>query len=148
LAFNLLLAVACWSRFTHQSEAVSSPAHGAGNPPPQLIEKLATNGPVAHTLPIWGAVESHEYERYVANLRAVGCPEKTVRDIVVAELNELCEKRFLQEFPSTNAVAYWKPRRPVGQPYRRDSGRQAAGVRKGKTRLHFNASRLRLLRRR
>src|SRR6266850_1399682 len=110
---NLLLVVACWLRFAHRAEAVSSPARSAGHLPPQVIKKFAANGAVAHTLPIWGVVESDEYERYVANLRAVGCPERTVRDIVVAEFNGLCEKRFLQDFPPTNAVAYWKPGDPL-----------------------------------
>src|SRR4029077_4471693 len=29
----------------------------------------------------WRMIESSDYEEYVANLRAIGCPEKTVRDI-------------------------------------------------------------------
>src|SRR5437899_3128213 len=29
----------------------------------------------------WRQVESEDYRQYVANLRALGCPEQTVRDI-------------------------------------------------------------------
>lgn len=34
----------------------------------------------------WRSLESTNFEEYVANLRSVGCPEKTVRDILLAEL--------------------------------------------------------------
>src|SRR5437660_12156647 len=33
-------------------------------------------------------IESSDYEKYVANLRAVGWPERTVRDIIVAEIQK------------------------------------------------------------
>jgi hypothetical protein len=36
----------------------------------------------------WRIIESSDYEEYVANLRAIGCPEKTVRDIIVAEVQK------------------------------------------------------------
>ncbi len=36
----------------------------------------------------WRMIESSDYEKYVANLRAIGCPEKTVRDIIVAEVQK------------------------------------------------------------
>jgi hypothetical protein len=41
----------------------------------------------------WAEVESPDYKVYVANLRAIGCPEKTIRDIISAEL----EDWFLKE---------------------------------------------------
>jgi hypothetical protein len=37
----------------------------------------------------WHEVESADYLRYVGNLRRVGCPEATVDDIVVADVNAL-----------------------------------------------------------
>src|SRR5882672_1035638 len=36
----------------------------------------------------WRMIESSNYEEYVANLRAIGCPERTVRDIIVAEVQK------------------------------------------------------------
>src|SRR4026207_1818322 len=36
----------------------------------------------------WRMIESTNYEEFVRNLRAVGCPEKTVRDIMVAEVRK------------------------------------------------------------
>jgi hypothetical protein len=37
----------------------------------------------------WKSVESPSYAEYVANLRKIGCPEKTVEDIIIADVNEL-----------------------------------------------------------
>jgi hypothetical protein len=37
----------------------------------------------------WSMIESDDYHQYVANLRSADCPERTVRDIIVADLDEL-----------------------------------------------------------
>jgi hypothetical protein len=37
----------------------------------------------------WRQVESADYLAYIENLRAIGCPEATIRDIIVADVNEL-----------------------------------------------------------
>lgn len=34
----------------------------------------------------WQQLESTNYDEFVANLRAVGCPERTIRDIIVADV--------------------------------------------------------------
>ena len=36
----------------------------------------------------WGQLESTDYPTYVANLRAIGCPKQTIRDIVTADVDE------------------------------------------------------------
>ena len=36
----------------------------------------------------WRMIETTNYEEYVANLRAVGCPEKTIRDIILADVEK------------------------------------------------------------
>jgi hypothetical protein len=77
-----------------------------------MSERIRTNiivgtGPTRP--PAWRTVESEDYKRYIANLRAIGCPEKTIRDIIVADVNELYQQRFLQDFPPTNRIEYWKP---------------------------------------
>ncbi len=37
----------------------------------------------------WARLESTDYHAYAANLRAIGCPEPTVRDIITADVNDL-----------------------------------------------------------
>jgi hypothetical protein len=37
----------------------------------------------------WRFLESADFKQYIANLRAVGCPEQTIQDIIIAEVNKL-----------------------------------------------------------
>jgi hypothetical protein len=37
----------------------------------------------------WSQLESTDYHAYVANLRRVGCPEQTIRDIITADVDTL-----------------------------------------------------------
>lgn len=41
----------------------------------------------------WRAAESDNYKEYIANLRSIGCPEETIRDIIIADVNKLFESR-------------------------------------------------------
>src|SRR6185436_16545180 len=57
----------------------------------------------------WRMVESEDYKKYIANLRAIGCPEETIRDIITADVNKLFESRKRQlRAASTNRFQYWK----------------------------------------
>jgi hypothetical protein len=48
----------------------------------------------------WSEVESTDYRQYIANLRAVGCPEQVIRDIIMADVNQLF---------APHAATIWKP---------------------------------------
>src|SRR5436189_12329 len=37
----------------------------------------------------WHEVESDDYVTYIKNLREIGCPRQTIRDIIVADVNQL-----------------------------------------------------------
>lgn len=37
----------------------------------------------------WNQIESSDYHLYVANLRSIGCPEQTIRDIISADVDTL-----------------------------------------------------------
>ncbi len=41
----------------------------------------------------WAQLESADYRIYLANLRGIGCPETTVRDILIADVNDLFNAR-------------------------------------------------------
>ncbi len=58
----------------------------------------------------WRAVESADYRRYIANLRSIGCPEETIRDIITADVNKLFEarKNELITAGNTNKFEFWK----------------------------------------
>jgi len=61
------------------------------NPPAPAVETVAvlTVDEPFH----WGQLESSDYRVYVANLREIGCPEPTIRDIIVADVRELFSRR-------------------------------------------------------
>ena len=56
----------------------------------------------------WRVVESADYRKYIANLRAIGCPELTIRDIIIADVNKLFAARRNELLKTTNGFAYWK----------------------------------------
>jgi hypothetical protein len=58
---------------------------------------VRTNVVVRRQLFTWSEVESSDYPTYIANLRGIGCPEPTIRDIIVADVNELYDQKFATE---------------------------------------------------
>ena len=56
----------------------------------------------------WSQVESTDFRQYMTNLRAVGCPSETVRDLIAAEVNKLFAPRFAAVAAQTQRY-YWKP---------------------------------------
>jgi hypothetical protein len=42
----------------------------------------------------WAQLESGDYRAYIKNLRAIGCPEPTVRAIVIADVHALYSSKF------------------------------------------------------
>lgn len=57
----------------------------------------------------WSQVESTDFHQYMANLRAIGCPPETVRDLIIAEVNKLFAPRFAVLASQTQRYDYWKP---------------------------------------
>lgn len=64
----------------------------------------ATPSPATPGAFSWRSIESREYRQYIANLRNIGCPEQTVRDIIIADVANLyaAKKRSLAQ-----ARPYW-----------------------------------------
>lgn len=50
--------------------------------------------------PHWGDLESSDYPTYVRNLRAFGCPEPTLRDIVIADLHAVFDAQAAGRDPT------------------------------------------------
>jgi hypothetical protein len=46
---------------------------------------------------VWSDIESEDYPTYIANLRLIGCPESTIRDIIVAEVTQMFARRRTSE---------------------------------------------------
>jgi hypothetical protein len=58
-----------------------------------LLRPIRTNLVIQPRLLNWAELESTNYSIYISNLRAIGCPEDTVRDIIVADVNQLFTAR-------------------------------------------------------
>ncbi len=72
-----------------------------------LIRLMRTNVVVNPRLLTWSDIESDDYQTYIQNLRSIGCPEPTIRDIIVADVDELYARRRAKEVPSVNQQ-WWR----------------------------------------
>jgi len=57
----------------------------------------------------WREVEAEDYREYIAKLRGIGCPEPTIRDIIIADIDKLYEPRMvaLRDQPNYQPDKYW-----------------------------------------
>ena len=82
-------------------------------------EATARSGIAGASTLDWRSVESTDYRQYVRNLRAIGCPEQTIFDIIVADVNMLFARR--SSAPDGASLGYWQSRRGVSS---RDEARR------------------------
>ncbi len=70
--------------------------------------EAAAGAPATNAPPfLWSQIESPDYRHYIANLRAVGCPEQVVRDLIMADLNQVFATRFAAIY-KPEAREYWQ----------------------------------------
>jgi len=55
----------------------------------------------------WAQLESEDYPTYIARLRAAGCPEQTVRDIIIADLDKVLAPELKSLQGRRKELAYW-----------------------------------------
>jgi LysM repeat protein len=68
---------------------------------------IRTNVVVRRQYFSWREVESPDYPTYIANLRAIDCPEQTIRDIIIADVNALYARRRATEV-TTPEQQWWR----------------------------------------
>ena len=56
----------------------------------------------------WRVVESEDYKKYIANLRSIGCPEETIKDIIVADVNKLYDSKKKALKKPGEGFKFWK----------------------------------------
>lgn len=56
----------------------------------------------------WELVESSDYREYIDNLRAIGCPEETIRDIIMADVGKLFDERAKAKRAEEKPYEFWK----------------------------------------
>ena len=56
----------------------------------------------------WAMLESEDYKEYIVRLRAIGCPEQTIRDIIIADVNSLYGAKIAALRPPAADYKFWK----------------------------------------
>jgi hypothetical protein len=56
----------------------------------------------------WHDIEAQDYKDYIAKLRSVDCPEETIRDIIVADVNKLFRSKRDAINGDDEEYKYWK----------------------------------------
>ncbi len=114
LFFNVALVVlASWRHTVVRDALMAREVRTAmmGSCPGPGRPVLASPGGAAHSR--WESVESKSARELVANLRAAGCPEQTIQDLVTMRICRDFRRRVLELLAREQATApYWKYRSP------------------------------------
>lgn len=57
----------------------------------------------------WAQLESEDYRDYIHRLRAIGCPEQTIRDIVIADVDKMLAPKMQAASPHPRELKFWQP---------------------------------------
>ncbi|MGZ8901700.1 MAG: hypothetical protein ACXW3Z_16535 [Limisphaerales bacterium] len=101
-------------RQEHESRTMNAAQNGGV----EAILRVSTNA--AKGSFGWQSVESADYKEYIGNLRAVGCPEETIRDIIRADVKKLYAEKRKEVRQAAPRFEYWK-----GDDFLRGAGREA-----------------------
>ena len=100
LAAGWFLAGREWqSRFTRAAISLSEAS--------TVVPVTKTNFVVRKQFFSWQEVESDDYVVFIANLRDIGCPEQTIHDIIIADVNALYARRRATEIV-TPEQQWWR----------------------------------------
>lgn len=56
----------------------------------------------------WSQVESSDYRQYIANLRAIGCPETTIKDIIFTDILKLYAAQRGKYYQNGREFRFWE----------------------------------------
>lgn len=116
LLLSLALNVGLASFLVFRKSAAPAPGPGDVVYVTNVVESAKPSSPAVRATPStpraatvdWRTVESDDYKQYITNLRGIGCPEETIRDIIVADVNKMFEARRKALPGSTNRFQFWK----------------------------------------
>ncbi|HEY5297167.1 MAG TPA: hypothetical protein VIK59_04520 [Verrucomicrobiae bacterium] len=151
IALSVGISVICGAVLLKQKQnaaAVANPANGAKNGPenspgknPLANENAADpNSQLSAGKFSWLNLQTDDLKEFVRRLRAVNCPEPTVQDLVLAEVNRRYGKKESALWPDRfSQNAYWKPynrkRNPEEIKKNRAMAKQQRALQKEKTAL-------------
>jgi hypothetical protein len=94
VGLNLFLAAGWYSSWIQN---VSQTPFSVRRPLLSPQPAVKTNIVVRHANFLWSQVESTNYYAYINNLREIACPEPTIRNIIMSEINQLYIRRRQSE---------------------------------------------------
>ena len=116
---NVILAVSLTQKKapTPPTPPASAPAPKTTPPEPSVTpEPISTPAPESMSQTDktfgWENVESPDYKEYIANLRSIGCPEETIKDIIVADVSKLYKEKKREARGEPKEFEFWKPGMP------------------------------------
>jgi hypothetical protein len=128
IGLNVALAAAViWLLRPQERQPAVGPAqvasvHPANSARASAVPEAPVSGKAAASL-TWAALESPDYKQFIKNLRAFGCPEETIRDIIVADIHKLyARKRAALSKPEP--FKFWQPEPERGAAAARESRKQ------------------------
>ncbi len=109
LVLNGALALALWQT-SRAARGRPAPRGPAFLPPLSnaTVRVAKTNVILNSRVFTWENIESPDYDLFVLNLRGIGCPESTVRDIIVADVNDLYTRKRRELNRNTNDLKWWR----------------------------------------
>jgi hypothetical protein len=57
----------------------------------------------------WAQIEAEDYRSYIARLRSIGCPEQTIVDIIIADLDKVLAPKISMASGHRKNLQYWQP---------------------------------------
>ena len=113
LVVNLGLFLGILFYFVRTQMGASIPS-APEEPAPSVHAGRASSPPATHERVIiltnamdWSQLESEDYKEYVARLRAAGCPEQTVREIIIADLDKVMAPEIQALQGRRPELKYW-----------------------------------------
>lgn len=93
LALNVVFGVVIITTLSPETDSTLG-LSGTGNYSESPLGQVATNSQQVVTNTVvkqmtWETVEAPDYREYIENLRNIDCPEETIRDIILADVNKL-----------------------------------------------------------
>jgi hypothetical protein len=115
LALNLVLAALTWWRADSERVAEGGPADGFAPSENRQFKRVARTPTRASAPPTpWAALDREDPTELIANLRSIGCPEETIRDLVYFKICRGYRERLRQL--ETAAAWNWDYTRYLGRP--------------------------------
>lgn len=117
LAISLLLNLGLFAYIGSRPKPVV-PDQVVANPQTQVVTRTVTKTetrtdkvalPPEFIQLDWNKVESDNFKEYIANLRAIKCPEETIRDIIISDINKLYAAKWRALRQPTKDIKYWEP---------------------------------------